>query len=525
MRLSFVLASFSVAMLACVGDGDTTQDSGANDAQVDNSQPVDSGVDAKETSAPTYTIGGTVHFLQTSGGDAGTGLVLANGSDKVTVTQAGTFAFPVKASSYDVTIATNPPGQVCSVRNATGKGTATADVTTIVIGCTIAMQSTGATTQFTMSSKTAVPIANLSNIVFSTDVASKALVSLMMPSIGMPTSSFDDVVTAIQLDGTDVTGGNWGNQNNIGQGAHTIYGIIDVPAGTHTLSATWHTMFNFGANTATAYAGYPAQLDIVVLDSLSVFTTTAHGNGTASQTNSSSTPSSLMTDVAFTTSAPSPVLALMQAPQISVNSNAQTNLAKSSFSLSADSTVLSTAQVNGYTQDAAVLLVGLSTLGTGTHSLKASWADPTTAFTVASKIAPRMDAIVLSPTAHVASSTTSSNQTTSQSTFSSVPGLSPLALTASTATKALLIMHTDASAGGSDKYAGGELTVALDNQAIAGGVTAITSSIALGAYPVTFIQLVDVAAGSHTFQAQFRSTNLDLNTGAGTSGIMAILIE
>jgi hypothetical protein len=525
MRLRFVVLASMASLLACVGDSGSQQDAGS-DAQPDVAQPVDAGVDApKEAAAPTYTIGGTVHFLQAAGGDAGVGLVLANGSDQVTVTQAGTFAFAAKASSYDVSILTNPPGQVCSVRNASGKGTASADVTSIVIGCTIAMQSTGATTQYTMSSKTPVAIPSLSNIAFSTDVASKALVSLMLPSIGLPTSSFDDIVTAIQLDGADVTSGQWGNQNNIGQGAHTIYGIIDVPAGAHTLGATWHTFFNFGANTATAYAGYPAQLDIVVLDSLSVFTSTAHGTGTASQSNSSSAPASLMTDVAFTTSAPSPVLALMQAPQVQVSSNSSSAFAKSSFALSADSTVLSTGQVNGYTQDDAVFLVGLSTLGTGTHALKAAWADPTTAYTVYSKIAPRMDAIVLSPNAHVASSTTTSNQTTSQSTFSSVPGLSPLALTASTATKALVILHTDASAGGSDTDAGGEMTVALDNQAIGGGVGAVTSSIALAAYPLTFIQLVDVPAGSHTFQAQFRATNLDVNTGAGTSGIMAILIE
>ena len=524
MRLRFVLAMASVGMAACVGDSSSPGDSGT-DAQADT-QPVDSGVDApKEASAPTYTIGGTVHFLQAAGGDAGTGLVLANGADKVTVTQAGTFSFPAKASSYDVSVATNPPGQVCSVRGATGKGTATADVTTIVVGCTIAMQSTGVTTQLTTTSKTAVAIPNVAPIAFSTDLAGKALVSLMLPAVGLNGGSFDDVVTAIQLDGTDVTSGNFGNQNNIGQGAHTIYGVIDVPAGAHTLGATWHTMFNFGANTATEYAGFPIQLDIVVLDSLSVFTSAAHGTGTANQSNNSSTPVSFMADVAFTTSAPSPVLALMQAPQISVSSAAPTTLAKSSFTLSADSSLLSSGEVIGYTQDAATLLVGLSTLGTGTHALKASWADPTTAYTVSSKIAPRMDAIVLSPSAHVASSSTATNQSTSQSTFSSVPGLSPLSLTAATATKALVIMHTDASAGGSDKYAGGELTVALDNQAIGGGVVAITSNTPLSAYPLTFIQLVDVAAGSHTFQAQFRSTNLDLNTGAGTSGMMAILIE
>ncbi len=322
-----------------------------------------------------------------------------------------------------------------------------------------------------------------------------------------------------------MTSGQFGNQNNIGQGAHTIYGVIDVPAGTHTLGATWHTALNVGSNTITAFAGYPIQLDLVVLDSLSVFTSTAHGTGTASQQTSSSTPSSLMTDVAFTTSTPSPVLALLQAPYVSVTSAGQTILAKSSFTLSADSAVLSTGEVNGYTQDAAPLLVGVSTLATGTHALKAAWADPTTSYAVSSRAAPRMDAIVLSPTAHVASSTTTTNQTTSQSTFSSVPGLTPLSLTASTATKALVIMHTDASAGGSDKYAGGELTVALDNQAIGGGVVAITSNTALSGYPLTLIQLVDVAAGAHTFQAQFRSTNLDLNTGAGTSGLMAILIE
>ncbi len=519
------LGSVACALAACVGDASTSSppDSGTpgNDAGgTDTGSTPDVGSDV---STPAFSIGGTVHFLQPSGGDAGTGLVLANGTDSVTVTQSGPFTFPKKSGSYDVTVTTNPPGQVCSVRSASGKGTASADVTSIVIGCTIALQSSGSTAQQTTSSKTPVAIPNLAPIAFTNDLKSKALVSLTLPSVGLNNGSYDDVVTAITLDGTPVATGRYGNQANIGQAGHTIHAVIDVPAGAHTLGATWNTYFNFGANTATAYAPFAPQLDIVVLDSLSTFATSASGVGTANTTTSSNALAPMMADVAYSVTTAGPVLALFQAPQVVVGNG--TVLYGSLFSLGVDGNAIASSRMYGATQDAAISMVALTTSAAGAHSLRAQWADPTPAYAVTSKAAPLLDAVVFLPTAKTATSQVTGDKSTSLNTSVSIPGLSPLNLTPTVATKALVILHVDGAGGGSDKYAGGEFTVALDNVAIPGSGIGAIASFPGGSVPLTWIQLVPLTAGAHTLQAQYRATNLDLHTGAGTTSLNAILIE
>ncbi len=83
--------------------------------------------------AAGYTIGGTVSGL------TGTGLVLQNnGADDKTITGDGAFSFttPVAGgANYNVTIRTQPtsPNQICVASNASG--TASANVTNVVITC------------------------------------------------------------------------------------------------------------------------------------------------------------------------------------------------------------------------------------------------------------------------------------------------------------------------------------------------------------------------------------------------------
>jgi hypothetical protein len=92
----------------------------------------------------SFTVGGNVTGL------AGKGLVLLNGTDKVSVTAQGSFAFPtpvVSGGSYDVTIGTQPttPTQICTI---TGGGPATvnsANVTTIAVACVTQSYSVGGT--------------------------------------------------------------------------------------------------------------------------------------------------------------------------------------------------------------------------------------------------------------------------------------------------------------------------------------------------------------------------------------------
>lgn len=84
----------------------------------------------------TYTVGGTVSGIE------GSAVLRNNGTDSVTVTANGTFAFPTPLStsaSYTVTVMTQPTypprSQTCTVTN--GAGTVgSANVTTVAIACT-----------------------------------------------------------------------------------------------------------------------------------------------------------------------------------------------------------------------------------------------------------------------------------------------------------------------------------------------------------------------------------------------------
>lgn len=83
----------------------------------------------------TYTIGGTVINLAGTGG----GLLLQdNGADPFLVNANGTFTFPTALASgaaYSVTVSLQPstPAQTCGVTQ--GTGTATANVTSVVVDC------------------------------------------------------------------------------------------------------------------------------------------------------------------------------------------------------------------------------------------------------------------------------------------------------------------------------------------------------------------------------------------------------
>jgi hypothetical protein len=87
-------------------------------------------------STNTYSVGGTVSGL------TGTGLVLTNGSDRVSVANAdasgnASFAFPTPVAdgaAYGVAILTQPTGQTCSIANGSAFMGA-APVTNVQVTC------------------------------------------------------------------------------------------------------------------------------------------------------------------------------------------------------------------------------------------------------------------------------------------------------------------------------------------------------------------------------------------------------
>lgn len=143
-------------MLVCV-EGSPSSDSGVTDVDGGSSQQDSGVIDAGATAdaglqdagvvdagVPTWAIGGTVSGL------VGRGLVLRNnGTDDLSVSDAGTFTFATKllgGAAYDVTVGTQPttPTQSCVVSN--GSGTvAAADVTGVSIACTTSAYRVGGT--------------------------------------------------------------------------------------------------------------------------------------------------------------------------------------------------------------------------------------------------------------------------------------------------------------------------------------------------------------------------------------------
>ena len=79
---------------------------------------------------PTFTIGGTVSGLTGQ-------LVLRNNTELLVVSQNGTFTFPTPLRTgltYAVSIATQPPGQTCTVNDASGT-VGTANITSVAVTC------------------------------------------------------------------------------------------------------------------------------------------------------------------------------------------------------------------------------------------------------------------------------------------------------------------------------------------------------------------------------------------------------
>jgi N-acetylneuraminic acid mutarotase len=85
----------------------------------------------------TYSIGGSIAGL------SGTIVLQNNGSENLSLSRDGSFAFNVTLqpnAAYDVTIVTQPANQVCSISN--GSGTATASVMNVVVTCGLSSTAT-----------------------------------------------------------------------------------------------------------------------------------------------------------------------------------------------------------------------------------------------------------------------------------------------------------------------------------------------------------------------------------------------
>ena len=83
--------------------------------------------------SPTFTVGGSVTGLA-----SGESVILANGSERLTVTADGSFSFKTSLAgnaTYAVTVVTAPTNKACAVSN--GSGTISSNVSTVLVTCKI----------------------------------------------------------------------------------------------------------------------------------------------------------------------------------------------------------------------------------------------------------------------------------------------------------------------------------------------------------------------------------------------------
>ena len=251
---------------------------------------------------PTYSLGGSVAGLSAAG------LVIANGSDTVTVAAGGTsFTLPtqlVAGSAYSVTVKTQPTNQICSVANGTGT-VASANIANVVVTCATEAFSVGGSVSglttagliLANGSDTVAVAANATAFTLPTQVVtgSSYHVTVQSQPTGeacavttgqgtMPASA----VTSVAVSCTDqpfTLGGTISGLTTAGlvvtNGADTV-----SPAANAT-TFTMPTAVNFGSNYALSVAAQPTGL------------TCSFGTGNSVTASSGTMPASNVTNTAL----------------------------------------------------------------------------------------------------------------------------------------------------------------------------------------------------------------------------------
>jgi hypothetical protein len=161
-------------------------------------------------SGPTaaYTVGGAVTGL------TGPVVLQDNGGDALTVPASGSFTFATalaQGAAYDVTIATQPAGQTCTITGGSGTMPAAA-ITTITVTCTTPASGSTASDDFNRADGSLGPnwtdMADGGLAIASDAVTGTAAAG---PSGDMWTAGAfgSDQFSQIQLTGTQLTGGQW----------------------------------------------------------------------------------------------------------------------------------------------------------------------------------------------------------------------------------------------------------------------------------------------------------------------------
>jgi hypothetical protein len=343
------------------GDGGSTASTGDGGASTGGGGSGDGG--SGGSGGGPLSLGGAVHFLQ------GGTVTLQNGADTVPITANGSFAFPASLSSgesYDVTVASSPPGQTCWVQN--GAGTASADVTDVDVRCTTILQSKTAVgaADVSTTSTSLVAIPNLAPITFTTDVDADVLATLLLPKLMGLDARFH---VGLQLDGVVIAEGDYVARDGNAPLPGVVIKLHGVGPGPHTLVPVW----SIASSTLVEYsAAYTSEMNLVVLPSLPSFdraytATLAANAGSTAIANSQTTPvamgfAPLSIDVSG--AAQPALLSLFAADLAGDNYGARSSLNGQGF---AGSVVSVDINVRSFAP------IGLTTLAPGNHTVDAEW--------------------------------------------------------------------------------------------------------------------------------------------------------
>jgi hypothetical protein len=160
------------------------------------------------TPPATYTVGGTVSGL------AGTLVLQDNGGDNLTVSASGSFTFATalaQGAAYDVTVATEPSGQTCSVTGGSGSMPA-ANVTSVAVACTTLQSGSTASDDFNRANGSLgsnwTDMAE-GGMAISSDAVSGGNGNGNTGDMWSANTFNSDQFSQIELTGTQLTGGQW----------------------------------------------------------------------------------------------------------------------------------------------------------------------------------------------------------------------------------------------------------------------------------------------------------------------------
>ena len=485
LSLPSLLVVLASSTFACVGDSGVVADGGT---------PADGGdggvIPGSDSGPTTRAIGGVVHFLQSGG----TALQLSNGSDTLSVTAAGTFTFPKRASdgdAYDVKVVSSPAGQRCTLRTA-GAGTVAAADVNVTIACTLArVSTTPAVADATTTSTTFADVSSIPAITFTTDVASSVLVALSVGAL-LPDGtkgSGRGATLGINVDGTVAAQGHQSIEYFQLSHGFTTYAVVALPAGTHAIKAQWKA--DSGA-TSAIYTSYGNNLSAVVLDSLGSFASAKSSAAALTASNTTTTDSPLgLTDISLTPPNGS-VLALLHVPSATGTGTG------GAFGISVSGNKVASASTAncGDAFDFTYSPAAIVPVAAAAQTVSAQWsALAGSTFSVAAAQA-RMDAIAFDAKAGGKSASAVGDFSVSTTTSTAIPSLGTVTLNPVADSQALVILQAD------DVYTEGNgqpgnVTLDMDGTTLGQAFTQSQNSNC--ARPSTIFVVTPVTAGPHTF--------------------------